>query len=164
MQHGDKGSEKKSNNCKKLRLSLIYSQILPNFCAIATRKCHKSPQKLRLNRKNWHFSTSKSRILVIVIATKPLTFGRTCSRSAESMRASLCIRLLAAFASIWQGLRKVLASQSKPFELANTLPSPCLHLGKSMGKPCPYTGIPKHQPYFRLLLACLQAYSKHTHE
>ena len=138
-QHGDKGSEKKSNNCKKLRLSLIYSQILPNFCAIATRKCHKSPQKLRLNRKNWHFSTSQSRILVIVIATKP-------------------------FASIWQGLRKELASQSKPFELANTLPSPCLHLGKSMGKPCPYTGIPKHQPYYRLLLACLQAYSKHTHE
>ena len=44
-----KGSEKKSNNCKNSRLSLIYSQILPNFCAIATRRCHKSPPKLRLN-------------------------------------------------------------------------------------------------------------------
>ena len=51
-----KGSEKKSNNCKKPRLSLIYSQILPNFCAIATQECHKSPPKPRLNGKNGHSS------------------------------------------------------------------------------------------------------------
>ena len=51
-----KDSEKKSNNCKNSRLSLIYSQFLPNFCAIATQKCHKSPPKLRLNGKNGHSS------------------------------------------------------------------------------------------------------------
>ena len=130
----DKGNEKKSNNCKNLRVSLIYSHFLLNFRAIATQKCHNSPQKPRLNRKSWHFCTQKSRILVIVITAKLLTFGPACSRSAKLKQVSLCARFIAAFASIWQGLSKYLASPSKPFELAYTLPSPCLHLGKSMGK------------------------------